>query len=139
MRALIIGAGIAGLTAALELRRQGFSVVVAERAKSLRAEGYLIDFFGPGYDAAERLGLLPALAEIHFTIPRLTFLQCLSLLAGQGASLAMAGAYFLAGALGRSRSHVQAAFEHYQSWIQPMAAAKQRGGRRMARWFVPES
>lgn len=75
MRVLIVGAGIAGLTLAAELERSGHQPVVAERAGSLRDAGYMIDFFGPGYEAAERMGLLPRLAEIHYPIARLRFLD----------------------------------------------------------------
>jgi 2-polyprenyl-6-methoxyphenol hydroxylase-like FAD-dependent oxidoreductase len=46
-----------------------------ERAPALRGGGYMIDSFGPGYDAAERAGLLPALAAIHEPIPRLRFVD----------------------------------------------------------------
>ncbi|MFI5716558.1 FAD-dependent oxidoreductase [Nocardia sp. NPDC051750] len=58
---LVVGAGIAGLAAALRMSRQGRDVVVVERAPSRRSSGYLVNLHGPGYDAAERLGLLPAL------------------------------------------------------------------------------
>ncbi|UGT57005.1 FAD-dependent oxidoreductase [Nocardia asteroides] len=61
-RATVIGAGIAGLAAALRLRQEGWDVVVVERAVGRRSSGYLVNLHGPGYDAAERLGLLPALA-----------------------------------------------------------------------------
>lgn len=61
MKALVAGAGIAGLAAALSLNRRGWQVEILEKAKSFRSGGYMIDFFGPGFDAAERLGLLPAL------------------------------------------------------------------------------
>lgn len=63
MRAIVSGAGVAGLALADRLARDGWTVEVVERAPAPRASGYLIDFFGPGYDAAERLGLLPALRE----------------------------------------------------------------------------
>lgn len=61
-RATIVGAGIAGLAAALGLHRQGWDVVVIEQAPGRRSSGYLMNLHGPGYDAAERLGLIPALA-----------------------------------------------------------------------------
>src|SRR5690554_3636498 len=60
-RAVVAGAGIAGLTAADVLSRAGWEVTVLECAGAPRDQGYMIDFFGPGFDTAERIGLLPAL------------------------------------------------------------------------------
>jgi len=60
-RALVVGAGIAGLATALRLHRDGWNVQVIERAPGRRSSGYLVNLHGPGFDAAERLGLLPAL------------------------------------------------------------------------------
>src|SRR6187455_574323 len=62
-RAVIVGAGVAGLATALRLGRDGWDTVVVERAPARRSGGYVVNLLGPGYDAAERLGLLPALAE----------------------------------------------------------------------------
>jgi 2-polyprenyl-6-methoxyphenol hydroxylase-like FAD-dependent oxidoreductase len=75
MNVLISGAGIAGLTLALCLSRRGHAVEIVERAPRLRDEGYMIDFFGSGYDAAERLGLLPELSALHYPIARLAFVD----------------------------------------------------------------
>ena len=63
-RALIVGAGIAGLATAWWLERAGWDVLVVERAPGFRAGGYMIDFFGPGHEVARRMGLLPALERI---------------------------------------------------------------------------
>lgn len=60
-RAVVVGAGIAGLAAALRLHQHGWKVLVIERAPARRSSGYLVNLHGPGYDAAERLGLLPGL------------------------------------------------------------------------------
>jgi 2-polyprenyl-6-methoxyphenol hydroxylase-like FAD-dependent oxidoreductase len=75
MKVLICGAGIAGLTLAWCLERLGHEPLVVERAPHLRDEGYMIDFFGSGCDAAERLGILPDLAAIHYPIQRLVFVN----------------------------------------------------------------
>lgn len=61
MHAVISGAGIAGLATATGLAGRGWRVTVVEAAPAPRQGGYMIDFFGPGWDAAERLGVLPAL------------------------------------------------------------------------------
>jgi 2-polyprenyl-6-methoxyphenol hydroxylase-like FAD-dependent oxidoreductase len=65
-RAVIVGAGIAGLAAADRLRRIGWEPVVVERSDSRRDGGYTIVLHGVGYDAAEGMGILPALRERHF-------------------------------------------------------------------------
>ncbi|MGX9295120.1 FAD-dependent oxidoreductase [Tsukamurella paurometabola] len=63
LRIVIAGAGIAGLATALRLHRDGHRVLVAERAPARRTGGYLVNLLGPGFDAAERLGMVPALLE----------------------------------------------------------------------------
>ena len=68
MRVIIAGAGIAGLTLSFWLRRSGIDVTVVERARQIRAGGYMIDFFGSGYDVAERMGILPALETAHAVV-----------------------------------------------------------------------
>lgn len=75
MRVLICGAGIAGLTLAWCLERRGHDPIVVERAPCLRDDGYMIDFFGSGFGAAERLGLLPELESIHYPVDRLAFVN----------------------------------------------------------------
>ncbi|NUQ86976.1 MAG: FAD-binding protein, partial [Glycomyces artemisiae] len=62
-RALIVGAGIAGLAAALRLHRAGWRTLVVERAPERRSGGYMINLVDGGFDAAEHLGLVPALKE----------------------------------------------------------------------------
>lgn len=55
MRVLISGGGLAGLTLAYWLHRYGMEPVVIEQAGGMRSDGYAIDFFGTGYDVAERM------------------------------------------------------------------------------------
>jgi len=71
MRVVICGAGIAGLSLAWCLERRGHEPLVVEYATQLRDRGYMMDFFGSGYDASERLGLLPDLSSIHDPVERL--------------------------------------------------------------------
>lgn len=63
MNVLVVGAGIAGTTLAYWLRRTGHEVTLVERAPELRRGGYVIDFWGAGFDVAERMGIVPALME----------------------------------------------------------------------------
>lgn len=74
-RILVVGAGIAGLTAALRLAHSRHEVVIVERNAKLRTEGYMLDFFGPGYDVAERLNLLDDLGRAHYPIPHLVYVD----------------------------------------------------------------
>jgi 2-polyprenyl-6-methoxyphenol hydroxylase-like FAD-dependent oxidoreductase len=73
MRAIIIGAGIAGLAAAVRLRQIGWQSLVVERAAQRRGGGYAVTFGGIGYDAAERMGILPALQARAFVTNELVY------------------------------------------------------------------
>jgi 2-polyprenyl-6-methoxyphenol hydroxylase-like FAD-dependent oxidoreductase len=75
MRVLVVGAGIAGLSTALRLRQLGVDVTVAEQAEAERGGGYMIDFFGPGIDAAHQLSLDSALRGIHAPVRQLRFVD----------------------------------------------------------------
>ncbi len=70
---LISGAGIAGTTLAYWLLKRGFTPVLIERAPRFRAGGYMIDFWGMGFDVAERMGLIPALRNAGYRIDRVEF------------------------------------------------------------------
>lgn len=61
MRVLISGAGIAGPTLAYWLAHDGLEPTLVEVSPTLRRGGYIIDFWGAGFDVAERMGLLPEL------------------------------------------------------------------------------
>lgn len=65
---LISGAGIAGPTLAYWLRRFGFEPTLVERAPALRQGGYMIDFWGLGFDVAEKMGLALALRATGYDI-----------------------------------------------------------------------
>jgi len=63
---LISGAGIAGPTLAFWLRAAGFEPTLVERAPALRGGGYVVDFWGRGYDIAERMGLAEAIDRVGY-------------------------------------------------------------------------
>jgi 2-polyprenyl-6-methoxyphenol hydroxylase-like FAD-dependent oxidoreductase len=68
MRIAIIGAGIAGTTLAYWLRRAGYEPVLIEQAPRLRTGGYVIDFWGVGYDVADKMGLIPGLQRLGYAV-----------------------------------------------------------------------
>lgn len=68
MKAVVAGAGIAGLVAARQLALAGWDVDVLEQAAGPRPDGYMMDFFGPGVEAAERIGLYPRLAAVAYRV-----------------------------------------------------------------------
>ncbi|GLZ77074.1 FAD-dependent oxidoreductase [Actinorhabdospora filicis] len=70
-----MGAGIAGLTLAGRLADRGGEVTVVERAPGPREQGYMIDFFGPGFEAAEAIGVLPRLRELGYRIERFGYVD----------------------------------------------------------------
>jgi 2-polyprenyl-6-methoxyphenol hydroxylase-like FAD-dependent oxidoreductase len=71
MNVLISGAGIAGPTLAFWLTKYGFEPTLVETAPALRTRGYVIDFWGLGYDIAEKMGLLPDIARIGYHVQEL--------------------------------------------------------------------
>ena len=71
MRVAINGMGIAGPTLAYWLRRSGHDPVLFEKAPAVRTGGYLIDFWGLGYEIAERMGIIPTLRERGYEMKRL--------------------------------------------------------------------
>jgi 2-polyprenyl-6-methoxyphenol hydroxylase-like FAD-dependent oxidoreductase len=75
VKAVICGGGIAGLALAHALSARDWEIVVVERAPGPRTQGYMIDFFGLGYDAAEALGVLPRLRELGYDVEAAVFVD----------------------------------------------------------------
>jgi 2-polyprenyl-6-methoxyphenol hydroxylase-like FAD-dependent oxidoreductase len=71
MRVAINGTGIAGPTLAYWLRRFGHEPVLFERTPAPRTGGYIIDFWGVGYEIAERMGVVPQLRDHGYLMERL--------------------------------------------------------------------
>jgi len=61
------------LTLAFWLDRHGHEPFIVEKSPRLREEGYMIDFFGLGYGASEKMGILSDIEGIHYQIPSLSF------------------------------------------------------------------
>ena len=68
MRVLISGAGIAGPTLAYWLLQYGLKPTLVEAAPRLRTGGYIIDFWGAGFDVADRMGLLPEINRQGYVV-----------------------------------------------------------------------
>lgn len=67
-RVVVVGAGVAGLMAAIGLARAGRSVTVLERADALPVGGYKIDVRGAAVTVLRRLGLEEAVRARHLGI-----------------------------------------------------------------------
>ena len=74
---LISGAGISGLTLAYWLQQHGFSPTVIEKRPNLNDRGYMIDFYGSGYDVAEKMGIIERLQikSEQYPISKLEFVD----------------------------------------------------------------
>ncbi len=64
---------------------------------------------------------------------------CPSLLSGKGSTLAMTGAYILAGELKESNGDYKTAFEQYEVLFKPFMEKKQQAARSFAKSFIPKS
>ena len=65
---LISGAGVAGLGCAQWLGQAGMQPVIVEKAKDIRAGGFLVSLSDQAYRFAEQLDLLPAMRECEIGI-----------------------------------------------------------------------
>lgn len=68
MRIVINGVGVAGPTLAFWLNEAGHDVLLVEEAPQLRTAGYIVDFWGVGYDIAERMGVIDAIRAIGYQV-----------------------------------------------------------------------
>lgn len=82
MKVAINGAGIAGTALAYWLSRAGHEVLLIERAPELRTGGYILNLWGVGYDAVERMGLLPTLLDLQYEIDELRLVDSRSRVRG---------------------------------------------------------
>ncbi|GHH72637.1 FAD-dependent oxidoreductase [Streptosporangium violaceochromogenes] len=75
MRALICGSGVAGPALAWHLERAGWDVETVERSARFRDGGFMIDFYGPGYEVAERMGLADRLQAVRHPVEEVVYVD----------------------------------------------------------------
>ncbi|HEY7024342.1 MAG TPA: FAD-dependent monooxygenase [Candidatus Limnocylindrales bacterium] len=75
MKIGINGIGIGGPTLAYWLREYGHEPVLFEKSDHLRTEGYVVDFWGLGYNVAERIGIINELRAKATEQDRLSFVN----------------------------------------------------------------
>ena len=71
MRIAISGAGVAGVALAHWLHRTGHTPTLIEQAPHFRAGGYMIDFWGVGYQVAKRMGIEGQIRAAGYEMERL--------------------------------------------------------------------
>ncbi|MCB0034250.1 MAG: FAD-dependent monooxygenase [Anaerolineales bacterium] len=124
-------------------------VPAAERPEMIRHH-----YAGMGWMADELLAHLPAEGHFYFDSVTQVLLPtwsngrvaligdaacCLSLISGQGASMAMGGAYLMAQALADHPADYTAAFAAYEQRLRPHIEEKQNQAYRIAKAFVPST
>ena len=73
MKIVINGIGVAGPALAYWLMKSGHKVLLVEEAPRLRADGYIIDFWGIGYDIAEKMGLIGEIRRLGYQAREVRF------------------------------------------------------------------
>ena len=75
MKIVINGCGIAGPALAWWLLRHGHEPVLVEQAPQPREGGYVIDFWGLGYDICEKMDLIPRIREAGYQVGEVRFVD----------------------------------------------------------------
>ena len=82
MKIAISGAGVAGTALAFWLQRLGHEPVLIEHAAHFRSGGYIIDFWGVGYDVAERMGLIAPIRATDYDVQEVRLVNARGEVAG---------------------------------------------------------
>ena len=75
LRIVINGIGVAGPALAYWLTEHGHEVLLVEQAARLRDGGYIIDFWGIGYDIVERMGLIDEVRALGYQVREVRFVD----------------------------------------------------------------
>ena len=73
LKAIVVGAGMGGLAAAIALRQAGYTVEIYDRVGELRPAGAGISLWSNGVKVMNRLGLGKEIAEIGGPMKRMTY------------------------------------------------------------------
>jgi FAD-dependent urate hydroxylase len=73
LKAIVIGAGMGGLTTGLALRQAGFTVEIYDRVSELRPAGAAISLWSNGVKVLNRLGLSKEIASIGGQMERMAY------------------------------------------------------------------
>ncbi|HWU68092.1 MAG TPA: FAD-dependent monooxygenase [Stenotrophobium sp.] len=126
----------------------------AEPSEATVRESVAALYSGDGWESAQALGAMRESRDFYCDSVSQTLVPewakgrvallgdacfCPSLLAGEGSSMAMAGAYILAGELRRADGEHTTAFAAYQRRFKPFADGKQRATRSIGSFMVPRS
>jgi 2-polyprenyl-6-methoxyphenol hydroxylase-like FAD-dependent oxidoreductase len=75
LQIIINGIGVAGPALAFWLNKSGHEVLLVEQTPRLRAGGYIIDFWGIGYDIVERMGLIDDIRALGYQVREVRFVD----------------------------------------------------------------
>jgi 2-polyprenyl-6-methoxyphenol hydroxylase-like FAD-dependent oxidoreductase len=75
LRIVINGIGVAGPALAYWLNQSGHEVLLVEQAPGLRTAGYIIDFWGIGYDIVQRMGLIGDIRALGYQVREVRFVD----------------------------------------------------------------
>jgi 2-polyprenyl-6-methoxyphenol hydroxylase-like FAD-dependent oxidoreductase len=75
MKIAISGAGVAGPTLAFWLLKAGHEPTLIESAPALRTAGYMIDFWGVGFEIAERMDLIEEVRAAGYDLKEMRYLD----------------------------------------------------------------
>ncbi len=73
MRIVISGAGVAGPALAYWLLKGNHEIIMVEKAPKFRNGGYIIDFWGLGYDICEKMGLIDEIIKSGYKVKNVIF------------------------------------------------------------------
>ena len=122
---------------------------IAKQKQILKTE-----FMNSGWRCRDLLAEIDATTDFYFdsisqikmenwSSERITLIgdacYCPSLLSGKGSTLAMVGAYILAGELKQANGNYKKAFEQYETIFKPFMGKKQKAAKAFAKSFVPKS